>query len=1291
MSSITSGSRRTRASIAAPQASSSRNRNLRRRSTATLSRTRIDPPTDSSDIDYRDTRTTRRSFQPPRPLDEDTDNIISEEDVDQEALDELLVVEQLTPRPNRRIRLQSVDLDTTQTALDRFRLREQRGNRPTRASIAGPPPTSRPTITRSQGSNRFRRSDPLARTADSASGSRSMYTARSEMSAPSTMSRRRRPSNGNVLALVETSEDESTANITMARPGQRLRPSLANPDGRLDIPTIEERCAALVINAKGVLHFYMSLYDNLWQPESFDDMLRNWAPFDSYKTNQLLAEGQYMHHFIDIDEVIRSLSAAGQTPPDGFEEAMKMANCATFVHYIHQLPTDPAQYGRSNGHQITGADVLRAPLRNIGELNDARRIFLRWILPFDWNITDEVLTMLLDISIQIYISRLERIVEVVRRGEMAEEVGRTTISDHLIDLMSGDIVRHSLQRVKVQRNMSRLEIERTVQRYETFANVQQIKLQQMQYDYEAMREEFSFQSMSADLTGYVRAVVREADAGMHSTTLPLIMDRLARESSVFSASDVPEVLLESSSVIGSRIDDSSNVIAPPSQSTPKAMPQAAQSSQPFASQYANWLDEMLQDDESQAAPQRARLSGETQDQAAEVHLTETQKRHELDDMLQQISTDEGRASVDLNIASSPPRANRLGARLSAALNSSGRTSARDRVQPMDSGASESTDATGTAEPPQNRDGPLDSPAEEKASRLGFDSQNRLVRRTSDGNRKNQRLLDGSAAAVRESRFDSQGEEEEDVFLDNAVHGGKRTRRKGKGKATAPATPADVEAAAQATPRPRRTLRSNAAQRPPSPAAEGQEAEGSEEERQTAIRRGTRSATRQLQFKQESLSPAKRQARQVADRMVAIAEQLAEASRVTRSRGTRASKTNGDGATGLGRGLPGGEDARSQARILSTASGRLHEDRGSSDEDHEQTHNRTAMTRVDGIPAELGVRRATPDEEFIGDDDEAVLNRRAATDAAIAARKTRPGTLHFYRPEADDDAIPLAGLEDGLPPEDQNIDAIAMRNGDAVAEILRTTDAPRTRRIGPYRPDNARNRPPRVEPDPAVDRQPSSEIDELAEEPSEGEPSNARRRRRANTHAEPLGQSIRVEPYKRSNLYITGHNMTGRSRWTSAETECLLDSLHELARYKKVAPKFKVYTEILRRHGVQGTQSRVLARWNNVQLKDKSRNELIRMKRQGVRIPYWKRLLHPNIWKAKPVVQVGTRGREETEDVPELGEGSEVPMEGGEDEDDPIRDAEEDVNADGVEVVIGESGDDEEEERLSNPLRNDSQG
>ncbi|PWY98875.1 hypothetical protein BCV70DRAFT_232895 [Testicularia cyperi] len=1159
----------------------------------------------------------------------------------------------------------------------------------------------------------------------------------------------------------------NAAQMASRPPPQRLRRSLAGADGRLDIPSIEERCAALVINAKGVLHFYMDLYTQGWKPESFGEMMRNWAPFESYKTNQLLAEAQYVHHFIDVQQVTRSFAHAKQAIPDAFEEAMRMANCATFVHYIHQLPTDPSEYGRRDGRSITVQDVVDAPLRSLGELRDARRVFLRSILPFDSPITDEVLNMLLDLSIQIFIHRLERVVQMARAGELDEERAKAVVAEDLSDLMSGDVVRHTLQQVRTQRRMTRAQIERAVQRYETFSNMQQIVLQDMLYDYSAMMERFSYQRMSADLTSYVRDVVREVDAGMHSTTLPQIISRLTRESSTFSSSDLPDHIDASSSIADGRLDDGSSIAPGPSQSTPKAaMVQPSQHSQPFASQYVTWLDQMMDDNSQAQTSQRpprssSRLAALPQPRHSnlnrDVDLSTSQKLRELEEIMMEedtateaetataTETENGESdvearrklaatarqapksatkrqlrrrasadraqSVDFQLASSPPRAKTLGNRFSAALTASGRgrnirVARGASVPTTDQSQSDELDAASRT---VRRHELPDSPSKQKASRLGFDSQNRLVRRQSTGLRFAGRMLDGTREAVRESRFDSQGEDEEDVFLDRTVKSAARQpapSSKGKQRAVEPNFEVAVAEVTDQVMVTERLTRSRARNRVASEAAAASNAIASEveteerpslQERQTARRTGTRSSLRNS-TKQESLSPAKARASRIrvsaapatpeqsapaeaaassskkppvdAD-VASIVASVVEAAAVqagdnqanrrqTRSRAAQVQAEPlpaSSEAPGLGRGRPNGSipDA-DRIRFVSTVSGRLVDPERIDGEEAEESWQRRGRPTLQPQDVEMGAPRdrATPEEgeEFAGDDDPTIQARRAARDAALADRQPRPGILSFPHPAGDNEAPLLFGVDEdplgGMPPRDVN----------QVRAILRETDAVNHRRIGPYRPEQlAARRRAREENDPV--EYDEEEMDELQDEGVSRSSQRAAQRRRAQI-ASNGEDEIRVEPYKGTNLYITGHNMTGRQRWTQAEVECLLSALHRLARYKKIYPKFKVYSEILKRHGMEGTDSRTLERWNNVQLKDKSRNELIRMKREGVRIPYWKRLLHPNIWEPKKLPRPSQRDM--TEDVPDIDEESNEDGAADSDQSDGIEDADQNNTA-----------------------------
>lgn len=83
-------------------------------------------------------------------------------------------------------------------------------------------------------------------------------------------------------------------------------------------------------------------------------------------------------------------------------------------------------------------------------------------------------------------------------------------------------------------------------------------------------------------------------------------------------------------------------------------------------------------------------------------------------------------------------------------------------------------------------------------------------------------------------------------------------------------------------------------------------------------------------------------------------------------------------------------------------------------------------------------------------------------------------------------------------------------------------------------------------------------------------------------------------------YATGGNQLGRVAWSAEEKDCLLNDLQELyPRYLEALSRnvrFPVWKEILKRHGKDGTVSLILKNRNNVQCKDRARNEIERRKR-----------------------------------------------------------------------------------------------
>ncbi|KAG8817782.1 hypothetical protein FRC17_011091, partial [Serendipita sp. 399] len=86
-------------------------------------------------------------------------------------------------------------------------------------------------------------------------------------------------------------------------------------------------------------------------------------------------------------------------------------------------------------------------------------------------------------------------------------------------------------------------------------------------------------------------------------------------------------------------------------------------------------------------------------------------------------------------------------------------------------------------------------------------------------------------------------------------------------------------------------------------------------------------------------------------------------------------------------------------------------------------------------------------------------------------------------------------------------------------------------------------------------------------------------------------------------YATGGNETGRVRWTQEEDDVLLFAIEAL--YYK-GNLLKPWDLIIKQHGPDGTEDRLLARRNVQQLKDRARNIAIKMSSNQEVIPEYLR-------------------------------------------------------------------------------------
>ncbi|PWN26358.1 hypothetical protein BDZ90DRAFT_233486 [Jaminaea rosea] len=331
-------------------------------------------------------------------------------------------------------------------------------------------------------------------------------------------------------------------------------------------PTLEERCHALATNALAVLAFYARLVDedNFTSAQTLSEMRRNWEPFDSYKTNQLLENAQYHHHFIDADEVARSLLSDhhhDEGLPLGFRETMLIANCATFLHYIWSLPSSPS----------SSSTPTTWPCRNVAEMQDAWRVFLRHIVPYDRPLSDDVLEHHLELSTQVYIARLTQLHSDrhASRDELEDE------ADGELDELLGPSSLDSVLAARRQQSKRKLQahwIELTDKRA--------IIVDGIAYDAKALRTAFPLAQMALDITPFILDIVSQVEEQVAGYQEPHLLGRLFA-------------------------NHPSNPLSPPPPPAPLGRvlpPGAAQpvDSQAFASQREAWLRELM-DSQSQAS------------------------------------------------------------------------------------------------------------------------------------------------------------------------------------------------------------------------------------------------------------------------------------------------------------------------------------------------------------------------------------------------------------------------------------------------------------------------------------------------------------------------------------------------------------------------------------------------------------------------------------------------------------------------------------------------------------------
>lgn len=229
-----------------------------------------------------------------------------------------------------------------------------------------------------------------------------------------------------------------------------------------------------------------------------------------------------------LQSLKNKLKASGDSDPRSVEEAISLANCATFIRFLYL----PETQTRSN--QVFSQELLT---EFVPKLKDAQQQFLISIVPVDREIDDHVLSCLSDLSTQVYIYRLRRNVGDLET-ELTKDQVKLMAEEDQKTIFSSDILDALKDRSQSERNLSRLDLEDKKKVYESFCNIRLSEMEKCTdpedyyrvIDWEALARRFPLHSNSKQtetedpptakkLGRYVLSVLTDIEDNLPDTSL----------------------------------------------------------------------------------------------------------------------------------------------------------------------------------------------------------------------------------------------------------------------------------------------------------------------------------------------------------------------------------------------------------------------------------------------------------------------------------------------------------------------------------------------------------------------------------------------------------------------------------------------------------------------------------------------------------------------------------------------------------------------------------------------------
>lgn len=164
-----------------------------------------------------------------------------------------------------------------------------------------------------------------------------------------------------------------------------------------------------------------------------DQMKQKWTTLERLKTHHTLPGAQYHRYFIDVDDATLAPALLKDVEPSSGNlrispdclDAVHLVNCATLVHYVWAIPF----YLGNVKHPEDW------PCRSYAQIQDARRVFFRSIVPTTRPLDEQVLRVYLDLTTQVFSALVATLRERIQRTEISPDEANTEAYINLEEFM----------------------------------------------------------------------------------------------------------------------------------------------------------------------------------------------------------------------------------------------------------------------------------------------------------------------------------------------------------------------------------------------------------------------------------------------------------------------------------------------------------------------------------------------------------------------------------------------------------------------------------------------------------------------------------------------------------------------------------------------------------------------------------------------------------------------------------------------------------------------------------------